>query len=146
MKHFIIAIVILISLRGAAQTDSNLVKISVVITFKEVNYMGSFIYDNDPVYGDLADSVKTKYRGQADPSEANSVTITGTIGAWIAVDNKLRADAIAVSNNQFKKVDDALKLLTTQTFLIRQLAIYDAANTVQFQEIKSYGKFRNRRQ
>lgn len=146
MKKIFLFILILTSLKGFSQTDSNTVKINVAITFKELNYLGSFIYDNDPIFGDLADTIKVKYRGQSDPSEATAVTINGTIGAWLAVVNKLRVDHVAILNNQFKKIDDALKLLTTQTFLIRQLAIYDAADVAQFQASKQYGKFRNRRQ
>lgn len=146
MKKIFLFILILTSLNSFSQTDSNTVKIGVAITFKELNYLGSFIYDNDAVFGDLADTVKVKYRGQADPSEATNVTITGTIGTWLAVVNKLRVDYIAVINNVFKKIDDALKLLTTQTFLIRQLAIYDAADVASFQSTKQFGKFKNRRQ
>lgn len=145
MKKILLSIIILISLRSFGQTDSNTVKISVVITFKELNYMGSFIYDDDVTFGDLADTVKVKYRGQSDPSEATSVTITGTIGAWLAVNSRLRADNVAVLNNQFKKIDDALKLLTTQTFLQRQLVAWDANDASSFQSRKSYGKSRNRR-
>ena len=145
MKKLFLSLIILISLSSWGQTDSNTVKINVVITFKELNFIGSFIYDNDPVFGDLADTIKIKYRGVADPNEATSVTIPGTIGAWLAVDRLLRSDPNAVLNNQFKKVDDALKLLTTQTFLQRQLVAWDAQDITEFQSRKQYGKFRNRR-
>lgn len=146
MKKILLSFILLISITSFSQTDSNTVKIGVAITFKELNYLGSFIYNNDEHFGDLADTVKVKYRGQADPSEATNVTITGTIGAWLAVANRLRVDNVAILNNVFKKIDDALKLLTTQTFLIRQLAIYDAADVATYQSTKQLGKFKNRRQ
>lgn len=146
MKKILLLIIFITSLKSYSQADSNTVKIGVAITFKELNYLGSFIYNNDDLFGDLADTVKVKYRGQADPSEATNVTITGTIGAWLAVVNRLRSDNIAILNNVFKKIDDALKLLTTQTFLIRQLAIHDAADVATYQAVKQFGKFKNRRQ
>lgn len=145
MKRIISLIAILTSFQCFAQTDSSAIKIGVAITFKEVNYIGSFIYDNDQLFGDLADTIKIKYRGQADPSEATNVTITGTVAAWLAVNYELRSRPNAILNNVFKKVDDALKLLTTQTYLIRALAAYDATDVTQFQSIKQYGKFKNRR-
>lgn len=145
MKKILFIILILTSIKSFAQ-DSSLVMINVALTFKELHFIGKFVHDNDPVFGDLADTIKTKYRGQADNGEGVAVSVRGTIGVWLAVDRYLRNDLVAVDAKAYKNVNDALKLLTTQTYLIRNLAIYDAEWTARYQVDKGYGKFRNKRQ
>jgi hypothetical protein len=150
MKIILSSIIILLSLNCFSQ-DSSLIKISVVLTWKEVHYMGSFIYDNDEIFGDLADTVKVKIRGQSDPSEATSVTIISSIGTWLAVERRLRDDYVATStangnSSVWRKVDDALLLLTTQTYLQRKITEMNATDLSAYQSRKAYGKFKNRRQ
>lgn len=145
MKKIFLFILILTSLKGLTQ-DSSLVMINVALTFKELNFLGKFIHDNDLLFGDLADTIKTKYRGQSDQTEGTAVSVRGTIGVWLAVDRFLRNDLVAVDAKAYKNVNDALKLLTTQTFLIRSLATYDAEWLSRYQADKQYGKFRNKRQ
>lgn len=143
MKKILLSFILFTSIKSFSQ-DSSLVMINVALTFKELHFIGKFVHDNDPVFGDLADTIKTKYRGQPDMLEATAVSVRGTIGVWLAVDRFLRNDLVAVDAKAYKNVNDALKLLTTQTFLIRSLATYDVEWVARNQADKQYGKKRNK--
>lgn len=145
MKYSFILFILLIGLKTYSQTDSSKLKISVTLPAKDFNYFGFYMYEQNDLFGDLTDSIKVKYRSGQDNQDNNNISITATVGAWFNMDILLRNDANALKNNVFKRLDDALKLFTTHTYLIRRLTEADAIDQVTYQSMRQIGKDKHKR-
>ena len=121
MKKLILSIAILLSLTSFGQ-DSSKLKPSVTLKAKDLYYIKVFIGGQNK-YEDLDSLIKTLCRPAVNcPANTSDVTLTVIENrVWLALCRQLSSDPIALHTNVFKRVSDALRLLTTQTWLIKRL-------------------------
>jgi hypothetical protein len=144
MKKLIFFLSLIISLASAAQ-DSSKITVSITILNKDVNFISNRVYDNDYLYGDLRDSISAKSRGTAEGDDNTSVTLTAHIGVFLTLANDIQRDVYALWSNTYKRFADALKLLNTQSYLIRKLGEQEAAFDAEVTAIKLSGRKKKRR-
>lgn len=145
MKYILLFVIsITASLKSFSQ-DSSKIVVSIPMAYKDVKFISCFVYNNDETYGNLRDSINVKYRAVSEPAENTTSSLSAEIGTWLNLLQFLRINADAIKSNTFKRIDDALKLLVTQTYLITEIGKQDAADVSNLQTIKQLGKFKIKR-
>lgn len=100
--------------------DSSRSKISVTINAKDCEYI-ALLFDNSNKYEDIDSITRSKFRVASPPTGNTNVTIDSIEQrVWLDIDNRLAGDYIALTNNVFKRVDDAIRL-AGGTWIINKL-------------------------
>jgi hypothetical protein len=127
-----------------AQDSSKLV-VSIPVAYRDVKFVSYFVYNNDDVYGNLRDTINARFRPGAEPNDNTTSTIGAEIGTWLAMLQFLRNNPDAIKSNTFKRIDDELKLLVSQSYLIRNINLQDTEDQNNLQIVRQLGKLKIKR-
>ena len=141
MKKIFTAIAILVSIITNAQ-DS--IRVTITPQARDVDHILFYVY-NDNSTEDLYDSIKVRYRVQNAPENTQTVSLNGYTADWVTAMQKLNVDYIAIDAGTRDRVR-ALLLAVNQPYLTAKINSMTAANIATAQTIRTFGRFKGRRQ
>lgn len=145
MKYILSLLIILSIATESFSQDSSKIVVSIPVSYRDIKFVSYFLYNNDDVYGNLRDTINARFRPNAEPNDNTTSVIGAETGTWLSLLQFLRMNPDAIKSNTFKRIDDELKLLVVQSYLIRNINLQDTEDANNLQIIKQLGKLKIKR-
>jgi hypothetical protein len=140
MKKILFVILIFYSISGYCQTDSSKTKISLSIAAKDCEYI-SLKFEKSNKFEDIDSTVKRKFRDPGGaPTNNTSVQLDSIeVRVWRDIMNDLRFDIIAVHENVYKRISDAL-ISNGNTWIVNKLSKDFEPIDAQYDDLRTLGR------